>query len=1077
MTRKRRLDMKRLVCGLCLVAGAVSAEELPLGLDVSGRVTFGDARLRVTFDPATSFPSAITVDGNALIVPNGRPSVKINLKGSTAELSQTSPLKKLGIERVAPDTVRSRVSDGPWRIDGYLQIVPEQRAVRRWFAFEWTGTNAVKFSGFEMQMGKFRCAEEGGFYILPWRFLDNRFPRSEWKVGSRNHAIHGSESPIVAENGAGWSVLACIDCLQPYSDRSQHHVEEMNDGIALSASASMCGVAHPGKPQCVGDFWLVFRRGGAEDALRNMHAWHRLVGHLPPKDRPEWVHDLILYSTHPRGRGMSEPGGFPHAQEYIPYIKALGANAIWLRPVEHVSCYVPDEMYKLQDDVGTEADHLAYVRAAHARGLKVWRDAVMHGGKSDNRRSREHPEWVCLKEDGSQQDSYWAYDFRWPSWVKYFADYVEWTTRKYELDGWRMDVPTGSRFPNWNPNIPYDRASYAQHQGGLAQMRAIRAAMKRANPDSCTLAEANPSYCSVTCDTIHDQLLCHAYFHWFNDHPVADVVGWLSQWLEDQRNAFVPGTVWMRYPESHDAYPCDNVWGRAAANALMAFSAWIEGFPLVMNESEDGAFEAYRRIFAIRKALPELTRGSADYLSVKAPPGVFACRRSLADVESVVYVNFNGHRVTEGGLDLPPFGYTVVRTRGPSVASCLEENAKKPYETSCGNGRSGFTAELRDMTNGLVRAAYRIVEHQTADGCRYRVADFGGCDPARVRLVIRLPDVGRWYAHAAEGSFESPFLVRHPKMDAYYRYDRWMDGAVRWDSRLHPFGFTREHAAVGGVSGDTAYECFGFDSNADVRLWDRLGAEPGLAVSVSGTNAAAFAVTCAVRPSADALAPRDAGTGDPRLRPAMGGWQYEDDTLRLRIRRTGAVAGMWRKDADGAWREVLRSFGARGRAPDAPKTPRQVWGGRDPDAKEQAFSPSPYARFIRDPDGTLRLFFDGGQVRGITQNSRGMPKPIRTETIYTFAPSGGTVDMTLLFSCDGRYGKDDWTVELRAELPDGVNLDDVFANPVFTGWKPWRIFCGKNEVRYIYHDPNGPVFAPPRNWRHGISCRLGAREP
>ena len=211
--------MKRLVYGLCLVAVAVSAEELPLGLDVSGRVTFGDARLRVTFDPATSFPSAITVDGNALIVPNGRPSVRINLRGSTAELPQTSPLKRLGIERVAPDTVCSRVSDGPWRIDGYLQIVPGPRAVRRWFAFEWTGTNAVKFSGFEMQMGKFRCAEEGGFYILPWRFRDNRFPRSEWKVGSRKHAIHGSESPIVAENGAGWSVLACMDCLQPYSDR------------------------------------------------------------------------------------------------------------------------------------------------------------------------------------------------------------------------------------------------------------------------------------------------------------------------------------------------------------------------------------------------------------------------------------------------------------------------------------------------------------------------------------------------------------------------------------------------------------------------------------------------------------------------------------------------------------------------------------------------------------------------------------------------------------------------------------------------------------------------------------------
>ena len=233
--RRGSLLYRKLVCGLCLAACTVSAEELPLGIDMSGYTTFGDTRLRVTFDPASSLPSAITVDGNALIVSNGLPSVKINLKGPTAGLPQTPPLKKLGLERVAPDTVCSRLTTGLWRIDGYLQIVPEQRAVRRWFAFEWTGTNAVKFSGFEMQMGRFPCAEGRGFYILPWRFRDNRFPRSGWKVGTRQYAIYGSESPVVAENGTGWSVLACMDCLQPYSDRAQHRVEERDDGIALSA--------------------------------------------------------------------------------------------------------------------------------------------------------------------------------------------------------------------------------------------------------------------------------------------------------------------------------------------------------------------------------------------------------------------------------------------------------------------------------------------------------------------------------------------------------------------------------------------------------------------------------------------------------------------------------------------------------------------------------------------------------------------------------------------------------------------------------------------------------------------------
>ena len=1059
-----------------LAIGCAEAGELPLLMDSAGCAVFGDARLRVTFDSAVSMPSSISVDGEELISPDGGRSVDIALWKPVADMLGVPPLKGGGVERICDDTVRGLVTAGPWRIEGFVQLLPEQRAVRRWFSFEWTGTNQIMFSAMDVNMGMFGCANDKGLYILPRHFRDNRRPRSVWEAGSVHPAFLGGESHVVAENGAGWSVLACVDCLQPYSDRSRHYVKEMESGIALSVRAGMCGIAHPGRSQTVGDFWLMFRRGGAEAALRSMHAWHRIVGHLPPKDRPEWVRDLVLYSTHPKGRCQAEPGGFRHAQEYLPYIDALGANAVWLRPVEHRSCYVPDEMYRLQDGLGTEADHLAYVRDAHSRGLKVWRDAVMHGGKSDNRRSREHPEWICRKEDGSQQASFWAYDFRWQSWIEYFADYIEWSTRKYELDGWRMDVPSGSRFPNWNVEIPYDRASYACHQGGIAQMCAIRAAMKRVNPDSCTLAEANPSYCSVLCDAIYDQYLCHAYFHWFNDHPVADVVNWLSQWLEDQRNAYVPGTVWMRYPESHDAYPCVGVYGRAAANALMAFCAWIEGFPLVMEESEDGAFEAYRRIFAVRRALPELTRGDADYLSVKAPPGVFACRRSLADAESIVYVNFNGHRVSDCGLDLPPFGYAVVRTRGASVVSCLGDDVKTPFATKCGNGRTGFVAELRDLTNGIVRAGYRIEKEDTADGCRYWVSDLGGCDPARVRLVVRLPDVGRWYAHSAEGSFENPFLVRHPEMASYPLYDRWLNGAVRWDSQFHPFGFTREHAAVGGVDGDVAYECFGFGPESIVKLWDRLGSEQGLAVSVSGTNMAALAVTCVARPAADALLPRDAGTGDVRLTASMGGWQYDDGKLRLRIMRTGALVGAWRKEPDDTWREVLGMLEVVCRKPDAPKIPNEVWGGRDPDTNEQAFSPSPRARFLRNPDGTLRLMFEGGQVRGVSQNGGVMAKPVSTVTTYSFDESNGSVDLKMCFSCEGReYGKDDWSVKLQAELPEGVDSQEALSGVVFTGMKPCKTIREKNFVSYVYHDSEGPVFSPPGNSWHGITYRIGGK--
>ena len=167
----------KMLAGLCLAACAAAAAELPLGTDQAGRTTFGDARMRVAFNPATSLPATIAVDGEELFVPNGSHGVDIALPNPVAGLPRDLPVKGLGVSRVGDDVVRGSMTAGPWRIDGYVQLVPERRAIRRWFSFEWTGTNAVKFSTLGVRMGTFRCAEGKGFYILPWRWRDRRETR------------------------------------------------------------------------------------------------------------------------------------------------------------------------------------------------------------------------------------------------------------------------------------------------------------------------------------------------------------------------------------------------------------------------------------------------------------------------------------------------------------------------------------------------------------------------------------------------------------------------------------------------------------------------------------------------------------------------------------------------------------------------------------------------------------------------------------------------------------------------------------------------------------------------------------
>ena len=77
-----------------------------------------------------------------------------------------------------------------------------------------------------------------------------------------------------------------------------------------------------------------------------------------------------------------------------------------------------------------------------------------------------------------------------------------------------------------------------------------------------------------------------------------------------------------------------------------------------------------------------------------------------------------------------------------------------------------------------------------------------------------------------------------------------------------------------------------------------------------------------------ALAPRDPGTGDERLPYVAGGWFYDDGALRVRLRRSRTIAGIWKHGAGGAWRRVLGAMGTRYRRTADSMVKRQ-WYGRD----------------------------------------------------------------------------------------------------------------------------------------------------
>jgi alpha-glucosidase len=149
-----------------------------------------------------------------------------------------------------------------------------------------------------------------------------------------------------------------------------------------------------------------------------------------------WWRDGIFYQIYPRsfqdsdGDGIGDIGG---VIERLPYLKALGVDAIWLSPI--FPSPMADFGYDISDYVGidpifgTMGDFDALVGAAHANDLKVILDLVpnhtsdQHPWFIESRRSRDNPkrDWYLWREpraDGTAPNNWmsefggsaWAYD-------------------------------------------------------------------------------------------------------------------------------------------------------------------------------------------------------------------------------------------------------------------------------------------------------------------------------------------------------------------------------------------------------------------------------------------------------------------------------------------------------------------------------------------------------------------------------------------------------------------------------------------------------------------------------------------
>lgn len=193
------------------------------------------------------------------------------------------------------------------------------------------------------------------------------------------------------------------------------------------------------------------------------------------------------------------------AQEKIPYLKALGVDAIELMPFNEFEGndswgYNPSFYFATDKAYGTPNDYKAFIDACHANGMGVIMDIVLNHSYGQSplvrmyqdgiaKPSADNP-WYNQQSNFANPDAQWGADFNHESeYTKQLIDSIcSYWMKVYKIDGFRFDFTKGFS------NTPYPASGdnawgSAYDAARIKNLKRIYDALKKRNPDALMICE------------------------------------------------------------------------------------------------------------------------------------------------------------------------------------------------------------------------------------------------------------------------------------------------------------------------------------------------------------------------------------------------------------------------------------------------------------------------------------------------------------------------------------------------------------------------------------------------------------
>ncbi len=292
---------------------------------------------------------------------------------------------------------------------------------------------------------------------------------------------------------------------------------------------------------------------------------------------PAWIDQAIFYEVFPRD--FSSAGTLNGVTTKLDELQKLGVNVLWLMPIHPVgkthrigtygSVYAVADYFAIDPNLGTKADLLHLVQAAHERHMRVILDEVADHTAWDNA-MMSHPSYY--KRDATGKVLYphnWtdvaALNYANPALRGYMVNMFSYWLKTFDLDGFRCDDAGDVPLQFW------DEAS--------AALRAIR-------PDVLLLAEASkPDLLRAGFNIDYGWPLLAAMNHVIlHGEPASEV----REVIKAQAARYPAGSWHMLVSDDHDTRRAVVRYGDEGALAASALVFTLPGAPMLYNGMEMG---------------------------------------------------------------------------------------------------------------------------------------------------------------------------------------------------------------------------------------------------------------------------------------------------------------------------------------------------------------------------------------------------------------------------------------------------------------------------------------------------------